>query len=74
MDNTSKVVIDLIRKAVDDSCHIDQQLLKQANWSEVMAFCLSQGVVGICYDAIEKEGMQTTQRNADNVVWPSNPS
>lgn len=54
MDNTSKVVIDLIRKAVDDSCHIDQHLLKQANWSEVMAFCLSQGVIGICYDAIEK--------------------
>lgn len=54
MDNTSKVVIDLIRKAVDDSCHIDQQLLKQANWREVMAFCLSQGVAGICYDALEK--------------------
>ena len=54
MDNTSKGVIDLIRKAVDDSCHIDQQLLKQANWSEVIAFCLSQGVVGICYYLIEK--------------------
>lgn len=54
MDNTTRVVLDLIRKAVDDSCHIDQHLLKQANWSEVMAFCLSQGVVGICYDVIEK--------------------
>ena len=54
MDNTSKVVIDLIRKAVDDCFLIDQQLLKQANWSEVMAFCLSQGVAGICFDALEK--------------------
>ena len=53
MDNTTRVVLDLIHKAVDDCFLIDQQLLKQANWSEVMILCSLQGVAGICFDALE---------------------
>ena len=46
--------MDLIHKAVDDSFNIELKLLTQANWKEVMSFCLSQGVVGLCYEALEK--------------------
>ena len=46
--------MNLIRRVVDENCGIDQQLLSHANWSEVMAFCLLQGVAGICYDVLEK--------------------
>lgn len=54
MDKKSRVVLELIRKAVDDNSDIDYLLMARANWREVMEFCSSQGVAGICFDALEK--------------------
>ena len=54
MDDNVKIVLDLIRLAVDDKYVIDRCLMSRANWREVMALCLSQGVAGLCFDAFEK--------------------
>lgn len=53
MDNNAKIVLNLIRKVVDANSDIDYQLMNRVNWREVMALCSSQGVVRICFDALE---------------------
>ena len=54
MDNNAKIVLNLIQKVVDGDSVIEHQLMARTNWREVMALCLSQGVSGICFDALEK--------------------
>ncbi len=54
MDNNAKIVLNLIRKIVDVNSDIDHQLSSRTNWREVMALCLSQGIAGICFDALER--------------------
>ena len=53
MDNTQSLVLSLIRKAVDSTAFIDDALLVNANWSEVISICASQGVLGLCFETIE---------------------
>lgn len=53
MDKTQSVVLSLIRKAIDNSTCIDEGIFIDVNWSEVISLCASQGVLGLCFDAIE---------------------
>ena len=54
MDNKAKIILNLIRKAIDANFVIDHRLMTHANWRKVMALCSSQGVLGICFDAFER--------------------
>ena len=53
MDNTNTLVISLVRKAVNPDYLIDKAVLAAADWSEVIAVCADQGVLGLCFEAIE---------------------
>ena len=53
MDNTNTLVISLVRKAVNPDYLIDKAVLAAADWSEVIAVCANQGLLGLCFEAIE---------------------
>ena len=53
MDNTYTLVISLVRKAVNPDYVIDKAVLAATDWSEVIAVCAAQGVLGLCFEAIE---------------------
>ena len=53
MDNNQNLVISLVRKSVDRNYVIDKAVLANADWSEVSAVCAAQGVLGLCFEAIE---------------------
>ena len=49
--NTAETVLQLIRKAVDNSCQIE--LSGDIDWSGVIALASRQGVVALCLEAVE---------------------
>ena len=49
--NTAKTVLQLIRKALDNSCQIE--LSGDIDWSGVIALASRQGVVALCLEAVE---------------------
>ena len=51
MNSSQKVVLDLVRKAIDPSIEIDVPI--EVNWGEVRKYAKEQGVLGICFDSIE---------------------
>ena len=53
MDNTNTLVISLVRKAVNPDYLIDKAVFAAADWSEVIAVCANQGLLGLCFEAIE---------------------
>ena len=52
MNSSQKVVLDLVRKAIDPSIEIDVPI--EVNWGEVRKYAKEQGVLGICFDSIEQ--------------------
>jgi len=51
IDNTAETVLQLIRKAVDNSCQME--LSGNIDWSGVIALASRQGVVALCLEAVE---------------------
>lgn len=51
IDNTAETVLQLFRKAVDNSCQME--LSGNIDWSGVIALASRQGVVALCLEAVE---------------------
>lgn len=54
MTNSDKIILELVCKALDGDYQVDSRLFKDANWAEVIEVVTTQGVLGICFDAIEQ--------------------
>lgn len=58
------IVLKLVRKALDSSWQID--LPEETDWQEALNLAIAQGVLGLCFEAVEKlpvearEGLQVT--------------
>lgn len=50
--NTHQILLQLLRKALDNSCQIE--LPKGVDWTSVLELASEQGVQGICLEAIEQ--------------------
>lgn len=53
MDNTQSLVLSLIRRSIDNNAIINEDLLSSADWTKVLSLCASQGVLGLCFYAVE---------------------
>lgn len=60
--HTEKVILELIRKALDASYEVDASVFAKdacgeqgrPNWAEVIEVATTQGVLGLCFEAIEQ--------------------
>ena len=54
MTKSDKIILQIVCKALDRNYKIDKRQLKDISWVEVMDIVTTQGVLGICFDAIEQ--------------------
>lgn len=53
-DREVNVTIALVKKAIDPSIEIDNQILYKVDWAKVLDFTITQGVSGLCSEAVNK--------------------
>lgn len=53
-DREVNVTIALIKKAIDPSIEIDNQFLDKVDWAKLLNFTITQGVSGLCSEAVNK--------------------
>ena len=52
MTNTAKIISSLLRNALNPDLTIE--IPSDTNWEEALDFAISQGVLGVCFEAVEK--------------------
>lgn len=52
MTNTAKIIFSLLRKALNPDLIIE--IPADTNWEEALDLAISQGVLGVCFEAVEK--------------------
>lgn len=53
MTKSDQIVLQLVRKALNAEYLVDSSMFKDACWAKVIDVATTQGVLGICFDAIE---------------------